>query len=194
MGDVLSVPNALLSVEQKVLESADKIMSHNEELHHGTRKELQLGFANQLHTMTLSAKEMTNMRKNQMGINGLVEVSEEYGEPDTGRPVVIPVVYEVDLADKLLTFCEHFAVSYGLESEYKERTQIGLFNDAMAHCKNRYHNEAPKIPELAQGCILRLIRPESPYNKNEMDCFISLKAYQKEAHINFVAVDKGHAG
>jgi len=79
-------------------------MTHNEALHEGTRNEIYLGFANQLHSMSLSAKEMTQLRTNQKGINGLIEVPEEFGAPDKGKPLIIPIVYNLELADQVLTF------------------------------------------------------------------------------------------
>ena len=169
-------------------------MTHNEALHEGTRNEIYLGFANQLHSMSLSAKEMTQLRTNQKGINGLIEVPEEFGAPDKGKPLIIPIVYNLVLADQVLTFVQKFVESYGLETEYKDRTQMGLYNDAMKQCKARYHNESPKIPDLMQGHILKVIRPESKTNQNEMSCFISLKADKQEVHINFIASDKGRNG
>ena len=74
-------------------------MTHNESLHEGTRNEIQLGFANQLHSMSLSAKEMIHLRKGQNGVNGLIEVPEEFGAPDNGKPVMIPIVYDLVLVD-----------------------------------------------------------------------------------------------
>ena len=66
--------------------------------------------------------------------------------------------------------------------------------DAEEHCKLRFHNESPKLPELKQGHVLRLIREISKYNAGEMNCFVSLKATSKVCHINFVACHKGNQG
>lgn len=59
IGKVDSVSKAILNVEQKVKEVGDKIMTHNEALHDGTRKEIQFGFSNQLQQFSMTAKEIS---------------------------------------------------------------------------------------------------------------------------------------
>ena len=87
-----------------------------------------------------------------------------------------------------------FVEFYRFKTEYKDRTQIGLLTDATKACKARYNNECPKIPDLKQGHILRVMKPISSSNKYMINCFISLKASDDVAHINFVASDKGGGG
>ena len=60
-------------------------MTHNEALHDGTRKEIQFGFSNQLQQFSMTAKEISQMRANQSLVNGMVEVSEEFGKADEGK-------------------------------------------------------------------------------------------------------------
>ena len=74
-------------------------MTHSEQQHERTRKEIQFGFANQLVAFELTAKELQKVRDNQVVVNGLVEVPEEFGEADEGKPVFIPISYDLELAD-----------------------------------------------------------------------------------------------
>ena len=74
-------------------------MTHSEEQHERTRKEIHFGFANQLVAFSLTAKELQRVRDNQLVVNGIVEVPEEFGEADKGNPVFIPVSYDLELAD-----------------------------------------------------------------------------------------------
>ncbi|MBK8156448.1 MAG: hypothetical protein IPK55_10865 [Streptococcus sp.] len=83
----------------------------------------------------MTAKEISQMRANQSLVNGMVEVSEKFGKADEGKKLWVPVVYDLELADRVLTFVKCFCKTYRFQTEYKNRTQAGLLKDAEAQCK-----------------------------------------------------------
>lgn len=55
----------LIRLQQKIKDMGDKVMIHNVALHEETRKEIQVGFTNQIHQFSLNAKELFELRKKQ---------------------------------------------------------------------------------------------------------------------------------
>ena len=66
--------------------------------------------------------------------------------------------------------------------------------DATRACKARYYGQCPKTPDLQQGNILRVYKVIQEEPLKTLDCFMSVKSFDKNAHIIFVASVKNYGG